>query len=309
MIRLSIIVPCYNDENNLIELQKRLFKLLNSNVDNYEIIYIDDGSKDNTWEVIKIISINYPNVKGIRFSRNFGHQNAITAGLDVAQGERIVIIDSDLEDPPELILEMMRFMDEGADHVYGVRRSRKGISLFKKSCYKLFYKILTFLSGTKIPENAGDFRMFNSKVLNELRKMREYHRFLRGMVCWLGFKQVPLFYDRQTRFSGQSGYTLSKLLRIAIDGITSFSIKPLRLASILGCIFGFLCIIGLVWAIYGYVSGKTSVAGWTSIVSIILLGFSLQFFVLGIFGEYLGRLFIEQKNRPLYVISEKTNFN
>lgn len=301
---LSVLVPCYRDENNLTELHRRLTEVCGKLGVSYEIVLVEDGSPDATWKRIRELCAKDPLVRGVRLSRNHGHQLAVTAGLHYVRGERVLIIDSDLQDPPELLPEMMRLMDGGADNVYGQRLSRKGVPVWKKSCYKLYYRLLSLLAGCEIPPDTGDFRLISRRVVDLLNEMPEHHRFLRGMVSWLGFRQVAVQYHRDARFSGESGYTLAKLFRIAVDGITSFSIKPLRFASMLGLIFGALCLVGIVYSVIGHFRGHTAVAGWTSLMSVILLVGSLQFFVLGMFGEYLGRMFIEQKRRPLFLVSE-----
>jgi dolichol-phosphate mannosyltransferase len=220
-------------------------------------------------------------------------------------GERVLIIDSDLQDPPELLPEMMRLMDEGADNVYGQRLSRKGVPIWKKWCYKTYYRLLSALAGCEIPPDTGDFRLISRRVVDLVNEMPEHHRFLRGMISWLGFKQVAVQYHRDARFAGESGYTLAKLFKIAVDGITSFSIKPLRFASILGFVFAGLCAVGIIYSVVGHYQGKTAVAGWTSLMAVILLVASLQFFVLGMIGEYIGRMFVEQKKRPLFIVAKK----
>lgn len=301
---LSILVPCYRDADGLPELHRRLSQVLADLPVTAEIVLVDDGSPDRTWAAIGRLAEADPRVRGLRLSRNHGHQLAVTAGLHQVRGERVLIIDSDLQDPPELLPEMMRLMDEGADNVYGQRLSRKGVPAWKKACYKAYYRLLSLLAGCEIPPDTGDFRLISRRVVDLLNEMPEHHRFLRGMVSWLGFRQVPVQYHRDARFAGESGYTLTKLFRIALDGITSFSIKPLRLASLLGVVFGFLCLLGIAWSVIDYFYGRIGVAGWTSLMSVLLLTASLQFFVLGMFGEYLGRLFIEQKRRPLFLIAE-----
>jgi dolichol-phosphate mannosyltransferase len=210
-----------------------------------------------------------------------------------------------LQDPPELLPEMMRLMNEGADNVYGQRLSRKGVPVWKKWCYKTYYRLLSALAGCEIPPDTGDFRLISRRVVDLVKEMPEHHRFLRGMISWLGFKQVAVQYHRDARFAGESGYTLAKLFKIAVDGITSFSIKPLRIASVLGFVFAGLCAAGIIYSVVGHYQGKTAVAGWTSLMSVILLVGSLQFFVLGMFGEYLGRMFVEQKRRPLFIVAKK----
>ncbi|MEI6490934.1 MAG: glycosyltransferase family 2 protein [Verrucomicrobiota bacterium] len=301
---LSILVPCYRDETGLEELHRRLTLVCKGLGCTYEIVLVEDGSPDRTWDAICRLAASDPAIVGIRLSRNHGHQLAVTAGLHNVRGERVMIIDSDLQDPPELLPDMMKLMDAGADNVYGQRLSREGVPLWKKFCYKAYYKLLSALAGCHIPPDTGDFRLISRRVVNLVNSMPEHHRFLRGMISWLGFTQVPIFYHREARFAGESGYTLAKLFRVAVDGITSFSIKPLRLASLLGALFGFLCLLGVGYSIFGYLQGNTGVAGWTSIMAVILLSFSLQFFVLGMIGEYIGRLFIEQKGRPLFIVDK-----
>lgn len=300
--QVSILVPCYRDESGLKELHRRLSDVCLQLGSSYEIVLVDDGSPDHTWLEIVALASQDEHVVGVKLARNYGHQLAVTAGLRMVRGERTLIIDSDLQDPPELLPEMMRLMDEGADNVYGQRLSRKGVPLWKKVCYKNYYRLLSLLAGCEIPPDTGDFRLISRRIVDVVNEMPEHHRFLRGMISWVGFRQVALPYHRDARFSGESGYTLTKLFRIAIDGITSFSIKPLRFASLLGVIFGGLCFLGFSYAVVVYLQGSTTVAGWTSLMAVILLTASLQFFVLGMIGEYVGRMFIEQKQRPLFVI-------
>ena len=305
-VQLTVLVPCYRDALGLQELHRRLTEVCIKLGCSYEVLLVDDGSPDATWPVIYDLAKNDAHVVGIRLSRNHGHQLAVTAGLARARGERVLIIDSDLQDPPELLPDMMRLMDQGADNVYGQRLSRKGVPIWKKFCYRAYYRTLTALAGCKIPEDTGDFRLISRRVVDLINQMPEHYRFLRGMISWLGFKQVALQYHRDARFAGESGYTLSKLFRIAVDGITSFSIQPLRLATMLGFFFAVLCLVGLIKTIFDHVMYGTVVAGWASLMSLIMLVASLQFFVLGMIGEYIGRIFIEQKRRPLFIVEETT---
>jgi dolichol-phosphate mannosyltransferase len=268
-------------------------------------VLVEDGSPDRTWDAICRLVEKDSRIVGLQLSRNHGHQLAVTAGLAHVSGERVLIIDSDLQDPPELLPEMMRLMDEGADNVYGQRLSRKGVPIWKKWCYKTYYRLLSALAGCEIPPDTGDFRLISRRVVDLVNEMPEHHRFLRGMISWLGFRQVAVQYHRDARFAGESGYTLAKLFKIAVDGITSFSIKPLRFASILGFVFAGLCAVGIIYSVVGHYQGKTAVAGWTSLMAVILLVASLQFFVLGMIGEYIGRMFVEQKKRPLFIVAKK----
>ena len=304
---LSVLVPCYRDEQGLEELHRRLTVVCEGLGCSYEIVLVEDGSPDRTWDAICRLAEKDSRIVGLQLSRNHGHQLAVTAGLVHVRGERVLIIDSDLQDPPELLPDMMRLMDEGADNVYGQRLSRKGVPLWKKWCYKTYYRLLSALAGCEIPPDTGDFRLISRRVVDLVNEMPEHHRFLRGMISWLGFRQVAVQYHRDARFAGESGYTLAKLFKIAVDGITSFSIKPLRFASILGFVFAGLCAIGIIYSVVGHYQGKTAVAGWTSLMAVILLVASLQFFVLGMIGEYIGRMFVEQKKRPLFIVGKIVN--
>jgi polyisoprenyl-phosphate glycosyltransferase len=303
---LSVLSPCYRDQDNVAELHRRLTAACESlNID-YEILLVDDGSPDLTWnEILRIAQID-TRLRGIRLSRNYGHQIAVSAGLVNVRGQRVLIIDSDLQDPPELLPQMMARMDAGSENVYGCRKKRRGTALWKRACYKLFYKILSLLAGCSIPEDAGDFRLISRRVVDAINSMPEQHRFLRGMISWTGFSQAPVYYDRDPRFAGHSGYTLTKLLHFAADGITSFSIKPLRLATFLGMTTGVFCLAFAAYVAAGTFLYGQPVAGWASLIVAILFVGSLQLFVLGIIGEYLGRLFVESKARPLFIVSEET---
>ena len=300
--RLSVVVPCYNEEAIIRELHKRVTKVCRQAVGNdYEFILVNDGSGDDTWRIISEIVDHDPCVVGITLSRNHGHQLALTAGLNYCTGARIFILDADLQDPPELLPEMMRMMDAGNDVVYGQRARRKGESWFKKRTAAYFYRLFNKMVDVKIPLDTGDFRLVSRRVLNVLNSFPEQQRFIRGMVGWIGFTQAPIIYERQERFAGKTKYTLKKMLKFAIDAITSFSIKPLKVASFIGVIFGFFGLLGLLYVFGGWLLGRT-VVGWTSLLTAILVIGSAQMIFLGILGEYVGRLFIETKNRPLFII-------
>ena len=303
---LSVVVPCYRDAGGLEKMHGRLSAACASVASTYEVLYIDDGSPDDTWNIITKIANGDEHAIGIRLSRNHGHQLAVTTGLCYAKGQRVLIIDSDLQDPPELLPEMMALMDSGVDNVYGQRLSRAGIPVWKKVCYKTYYKLLSALAGCHIPPDTGDFRLISRRIVDVINEMPEHHRFLRGMISWVGFRQEPVFYHRAARQDGESGYTLAKLFAIAVDGITSFSIKPLRIALLIGALFAVLCLIGIVFGIVGFVEGNVAVAGWTSLMVVVLISSCLQFFMLGVIGEYIGRLFVQSKNRPLYLVMETT---
>lgn len=300
---ISVVVPCYNEDAVIAETHKRLSRVLEGAGATYEIIYVDDGSSDRTWPMLEAFSASSGLVTAIRLSRNFGHQLALTAGLSLSRGERILMIDADLQDPPELLPEMMAVMDVGADVVYGQRTERLGETAFKRSTAALFYRMLNKLTDVPIPQDVGDFRLVNRKVLDALLSLPEQHRFVRGLVAWLGFRQVAFPYVRQERFAGVTKYPLRRMFRLAVDAVTGFSIKPLRI----GVLFALVSLVAaLLLAIYALVSWLTmeTVRGWTSLIIVLALFASGQFFCLGIFGEYLGRMFQQLKGRPLYLISE-----
>jgi dolichol-phosphate mannosyltransferase len=267
----------------------------------YEIILVNDGSRDGTWNLMCQLADADPHVAAISLSRNHGHQLALTAGLTFARGQRILIIDADLQDPPELLPEMMRLMDEGADIVYGQRRRRQGETPFKRLSAKLFYRLLERITDICIPTDTGDFRLMSRRSLDILNSMPEQSRFVRGMVSWIGLKQVPLAYDRDPRFAGETKYPLLKMVRFGIDAVTGFSIVPLRIASFLGILMAVISLIMLSYTLGSWVIGQT-VVGWTSLSTIVLTVSSVQLLVLGILGEYLGRLYMESKGRPLFII-------
>ncbi len=300
--RLSVVAPCYNEEEGLPEFVRRVTETCVANVGaSYEIVLVNDGSRDKTWSIMQNLSANDPHIVAINLSRNYGHQIALTSGLQNARGERILIIDADLQDPPELLAPMMEKMDEGADVVYGQRRKREGETLFKSLTAAIFYRVLRRLVDIEIPLDTGDFRLMTRRALDVLNSMPEQTRFIRGMVSWMGLKQVPLMYDRSARFAGETAYPLSKMVRLAFDAITGFSITPLRIASYLGVAMGGLSLVMVGYTLLSWMFGS-AVAGWTSLTSIVLLIGSTQLMVLGMFGEYLGRMYIETKRRPLYVV-------
>lgn len=271
--------------------------------DDYEFILVNDGSRDSTWTNICKLADADPNVAGVNLSRNHGDQLALTAGLSICRGSRILTLDADLQHPPELLEQMLCLMDEGADVVYGQRErvDCAAETWFKKASTHAFFRLLNLLVDIEIPADTGDFRLMSRRALDILIAMPEQHRFIRGMVSWIGLRRVPLLYQRQPRAAGVTKYPLSKMLRFALDGITGFSIRPLRLASYFGFVFGIVGMILLLYAFYSWISGN-AVTGWTSLIMVILLLGSTQLFVLGIISEFLGRLYIESKRRPLFVI-------
>lgn len=301
---LSVVSPCFNERESLPELYRRVSEVSRRVAgDDFEIVLVDDGSSDGTRAIIAELCGKDPRVVGVLLSRNHGHQLALSAGLQVCRGSRVLVIDADLQDPPELLPQMMKLMDDGADVVYGKRVARAGETPFKKITAGVFYRLLDRLVEIKIPLDTGDFRLISRRALNELNRMPEQHRFIRGMVSWIGFKQVPLDYERESRFAGETKYPLKKMIRFAIDAISGFSIVPLRVATYLGFFCSLLGIIFFAYTAYSYFSG-IAIQGWTTLMTVVLILGSAQLMVLGVIGEYLGRLYIQSKNRPLFIIEK-----
>jgi glycosyltransferase involved in cell wall biosynthesis len=302
---LSVVAPCYNEELCLGAFLLRVQAACQQAVGgDYEVILIDDGSRDRTWDLIAGHAEAEGRLTGVKLSRNFGHQRALTAGLAQCSGERILVIDADLQDPPELLIQMLGVMeDTGADVVYGRRRSRQGETAFKHVTSALFYRLLSRLIDISIPLDTGDFRLMSRRVLEVLMLMPEENRFIRGMISWVGMKQVPMLYDRDARFAGTTGYSLGKMMLLALDAVTGFSVLPLRVASYAGMVTGVISVLLLLYTIGSWALG-VAVSGWTSLASIVLILGSVQLLVLGVMGEYLGRLFMTAKRRPSYVVQE-----
>jgi dolichol-phosphate mannosyltransferase len=300
--RLSVVAPCYNEAESLNEFWRRTSAACQRCVsDAHEIVLVDDGSKDDTWSIIEALSACDPHVVGIRLMRNHGHQLAATAGLASARGDRVLLIDADLQDPPELLPSMMALMDSGADVVYGKRSVRHGESWFKLATASLFYRSLSYLADVPIPRDTGDFRLMSRRVVDILNKMPERHRFLRGMVSWIGGDQRSLDYERQPRFAGTTKYPLRKMMRFAVDAVTSFSTKPLRVAVWLGLAVSALAFGLLFYVLYRWATNDV-IPGWASAAFAQALFAGTQLLVLGIIGEYLGRLVEDQRRRPLWMI-------
>ena len=301
---LSVVTPCYNEESNIVELHRRVSVVCASTVGtNYEIVLVNDGSRDSTWAKMIALTLQDPRVVAVNLSRNHGHQLALSAGLSICRGERILILDADLQDPPELLPRMMERMDDGVDIVYGQRMERSGETAFKKASAALFYRVFRRLVDIEIPLDTGDFRLMSRRALDILNSMPENFRFIRGMVSWIGLRQEPLPYDRASRFAGETKYPLSKMLRFALDGITAFSTKPLRIASYIGAMTGLFSLGLIVYVVSSWMRGF-AVPGWTSLTVITLVLGSSQLLVLGLLGEYIGRLYIESKRRPLFIIQD-----
>jgi dolichol-phosphate mannosyltransferase len=306
---LSVVVPCFNEEEIIRETNGRLAAALNQAPLNFEIIYVDDGSTDSTPELLRQLQQSDERIRVVRFSRNFGHQMAITAGLEHASGDAVAIIDADLQDPPEVILEFVQKWMDGYDVVYGVRAEREGETAFKLWTAKAFYRCIARLSDTRIPVDTGDFRLMDRRVVNALLEMPERDRFVRGMVSWLGFSQVGVSYHREARSAGTTKFSFFKMLRFAMDGIFSFSVLPLRIATWIGFAASGLAILGIVVAVIERLLGVHGlVKGWTSILIAVLFIGGVQLICLGIIGEYVGRTYGESKRRPLYVLRERIGF-
>ena len=300
--KLSVVVPCYNEVATLDELHRRVKAVCVAEVgSSHEIILVNDGSKDETWTKIVELSNDDPHVVGVDLARNYGHQLALSAGLELCRGERTLVLDADLQDPPELLPELMAKMDHGYDVVYGQRMARGGETWFKRASAALFYRLLARLVDVPIPKDTGDFRLINRRALDHLNAMPERYRFIRGMVSWIGMRQAPLPYRREPRFAGETQYPFRKMLSLALDAMTSFSIVPLRIASHIGIAVGVCGFFALGYVILSWLRGDV-VQGWTSMVAIVLILGSIQLMVLGIFGEYLGRLFLDHSKYPQFVV-------
>jgi glycosyltransferase involved in cell wall biosynthesis len=301
---ITVVIPLYNEEETIPELYRRLRAVFDKVHDNYEIICIDDGSNDKTLRLLVSLRRTDRHVKILSFSRNFGHQAAISAGIEHASGNAVIIMDGDLQDPPEILPQFIQQWKEGYDVVYAIRRKRKE-NIFKRTVYAAFYRLLTTISYLKIPLDSGDFCIMDQRVVQLLRRLPERHRFVRGLRTWTGFQQTGLAYERDRRFAGKPKYTLGKLLKLAYDGIFSFSTVPLRIAIYSGIIVALLSFAGGLWVIYEKIVGGIPIAGWASTIVTMVFLSGIILFTLGIVGEYIGRIYDEVKQRPLYVIKEK----
>ena len=311
MKKISIVIPMYYEEEVAKQCYEKVTEVMSSlNNYDYEIIFVDDGSKDKTLEILENIQKNDMKVKIISFSRNFGHQAAVTAGIKYVTGDAAVIIDADLQDPPETIPDMIKLWEEGNDVVYGKRKSREGESRFKLLSAKMFYKVLNALSDVEIPKDTGDFRLVDKKVLDVVNNMPEHNKFLRGLFSWTGFEQKANEYERKERFAGKTKYPLKKMLKLASDGIISFSTKPLKLVINLGIITIFISMAVLIYSIVSYILKLNNLAsGWTSIMVAITFFSGVQLLCIGIVGEYIKRIYDETRKRPEYIIKKKINID
>jgi dolichol-phosphate mannosyltransferase len=308
---VSIVAPVYCEEQVLGEFYGRCKQALQAlgGAIRHEVIFVNDGSTDGSLAVLLDIARRDPAVRVIELSRNFGHQVAITAGIDHAAGDAVIVLDADLQDPPEVIGEMVGLWREGNQVVYGVRRARRGESAFKRLTAGAFYRILARLSDVRVPLDSGDFRLMDRAVIDVLKELREESRYIRGLVSWVGFRQCPLPYDRDPRFAGKTKFGLSRMFIFAFDGISSFSDKPLRIASHLGMLVTVGALLGMVWVIAGkLIDPTTSIAGWASVMVAVLFLGGVQLLSIGLLGEYVGRIFRQAKARPLYVVARRVNF-
>ena len=303
-ITYSIIAPIFNEKDNLAELHRRVSAVMNSTGEPWELILVDDGSTDGSTDIIRELAKQDARVRPIIFARNFGHQIAITAGWDYARGASVTIIDADLQDPPELILEMAKKWREGYEVVYAVRTEREGESWFKLWTASLFYRLIYRITDVKIPLDTGDFRLMDRKVVNVLKQMRERHRFPRGMSAWVGFKQIGVPYKRAARLAGETKYPFRKMFRLALNAVTGFSYFPLQVATYFGFASASLAILAMPVVIYLRISGSQAFFGQASTLLAVLFLGGVQLISLGILGEYVGRLYDEAKGRPLYIVRE-----
>jgi len=301
---LSVVAPCYNEEETLPVFVSRMVAACQAVAgDSFELLLVNDGSRDGTWAQIEAQAAQHSGVVGVNLARNYGHQLAVTAGLKLARGDRVLIIDADLQDPPELLTELSARMDEGFDVVYGQRRTRAKESAFKLLTANLFYRVLSGMSETPIPRNVGDFRLMSRRAVERLNAMGEQDRFLRGMVAWMGGRQTQVLYDRDARYAGETGYTLRKMIRLATAGITSFSTLPLKLAVVLAGAGAAIAFGLLLYVVVGFITGHVA-PGWTSLAMMIVFFGVGQFMCLAVMGAYIGRIFLEVKARPLYCVDE-----
>jgi len=304
----SVVVPLYNEELVINETYRILKEVMDSTGEQYEIILVNDGSYDRTLEITKQICKEDKSVKLVSFSRNFGHQIAITAGIEHASGQAIIVIDADLQDPPEIILEMIKKWKEGFDVIYGQRLERQGESFFKKTTAKIYYRVLKYMSDVDMPVDAGDFRLIDRKVCDALNKLPERNRYVRGLISWLGFRQTSIKFVRKERFAGETKYSLKKMMKFAFDGITSFSHKPLKISTYLGFFISLSGFIHLAVYMYRTLFTDGMMPGWVIFTAIVLIINGIILLMIGILGEYIGRIYDETKGRPLYILNEKIGF-
>ncbi len=306
---LSLVLPIYNEEAVLPELHARLQTFLadliaSGRIESAEVLFVNDGSRDGSMKLLREYAAADTRYRVLSLARNFGHQKAITAGIDRARGEAVVIMDADLQDPPDVVVQMLDKWREGFDVVYAKRGKREGESWFKLTTAALFYRVFALMIPISVPLDTGDFRLMGRNVVRALRRLRETHRFVRGMVSWVGFRQTAVVYDRAARFAGETKYPLRKMLAFAADGIASFSVAPLRFATWIGVLCGLISLVYAAVSVFSFYVLGHNVAGWTTLVLLIVFSFSVQLFLIGILGDYVGRIYEEVKRRPLYIVAE-----
>jgi dolichol-phosphate mannosyltransferase len=304
----SVVAPVFNEEHGIERFHERCSAaLVNAAVD-YEIVYVDDGSRDGSWAALEQVAARDPRARLVRLSRNFGHQSAISAGLAHAAGDTVVVIDTDLQDPPEKIPELIARWRTGADIVYAVRRRRDGESGFKRATAAFFYRLLRWLADVDVPLDAGDFRLMSRRAVDALLAMPEHDRYVRGMVAWIGFETDRVAYEREARFADETKYPLSKMVRFALDGIVGFSMRPLRLATWLGLLVSAAAFVLAVYLVIARLQGHIPVQGWTSLAVLVLLVGGVQLVTIGVIGEYMARIYNEVRGRPLFLVRERRGF-
>ena len=305
----SVVIPAFNEQEVINETYKRLTNVMKGMGEPYELIFINDGSKDTTAQIVAGFCENDPSVRLINFTRNFGHMAAISAGMENARGDGIFIIDADLQDPPEIFPEMAVKWKEGYHVIYGKRIKRKGESVFKKWSASIFYRFLRRMTSVDLPSDTGEFRLIDRKVCDTVNRLPEKNRYIRGLVSWVGFKQVPVEYEREKRFAGVTKYPLRKMINFAMDAITSFSYKPLKLATTLGFSISLLSFFYILYVIYERIFTDRTITGWASTIAAILFTQGIVLMILGLMGEYIGRIYTEIQNRPNYIIQEIVEYN
>ncbi|HEY9897910.1 MAG TPA: glycosyltransferase family 2 protein [Pantanalinema sp.] len=305
---ISVVIPIFNEEAIIPELHRRLTAAMEGMPEDYELVFVNDGSRDRSVELLRELATRDVHSRLVNLSRNFGHQIAITAGMDHAQGDAVVIIDADLQDPPEVIAELAAKWREGYDVVYAVREQRQGESLFKRVTAAGFYRLISKITNVDIPVDTGDFRLMSRTAVEGLKRVREKNRFVRGLVAWLGFKQTGVKFVRHERFAGETKYPLKKMLKFAFDGITSFSFLPLQLATYMGFIVSGASFLGILYVVYLRFFTQATIVGWASLMAVLLFLGGVQLITIGIIGEYIGRIYEEVKGRPLYLTQEVLGF-
>jgi len=306
---ISVVIPIHNESVALPVLYDRLNKMASTRAEQFEFIFINDASKDNSFQIMQDLHKKDPRVKVANLSRNFGHQIAVTAGIDLSRGDAVILMDGDLQDPPEVIPQLVDKWHEGFEVVYAVREKRNGETIFKKFSAQMFYRTLRKITGLDLPLDAGDFRLMGHRVVDALQNMREGHRYIRGMVSWVGYKQTGVMYSRDSRYGGETKYTLLKMMKFAVDGITSFSDLPLKFASYLGFFSTIVAVLLILKVFFSFFVFHNAVPGWASLMVVVLFIGGVQLVVLGIMGEYIGRTHDEVRGRPLYFLDETFGFD